>query len=225
MRRRQHGFTLVEMLVALSVAALLVSLVYGTIRIGQRSVSALDRQVQQGEVMRIGWRFIHDAISRAGPAADPARPDVRNGFEGGPDRLVFVAEMPSYVGMEGTMRIGIGRLATAEGDQLVLTRQRLDEEPAAAGTEGLEQAVLVERLEGLQIDYFGQVERGVDPTWHTSWDNPRNLPNLVQIRVAPADGTAWPVLTAAPQEGTAPLDDSVMPGDDAAEGLLTEEER
>ncbi len=223
MTRRAHGFTLVEMLVALSVAALLVSLVYGAIRVGQRSAQALDRQVEQGEVMRIGWRFIHEAISRAGPAADPARPDVRTGFEGASDRLVFVADIVSYVGIEGTTRITIGRVATDDGDQLVLTRQHLDDEPAADAAQ-LEQAVLVDRLEELRIDYFGQIERGVDPAWHTSWDNARTLPNLVQIRVEPADGAAWPVLTAAPQEGTAPLDDSVLPGDGAVEGQLAGED-
>jgi general secretion pathway protein J len=219
MRGRQHGFTLVEMLVALSVAALLVSLVYGTIRVGQRSASALDRQVAQGEVMRIGWGFIHDAVSRAGPAADPARPEVRNGFEGTSDRLVFIATMPSYVGIEGTMRITLGRTTGDDGEQLLLTRQRLDVEPLSPGAEPIEQAVLVERLAGLRIDYFGQIERGEPPGWHSSWDNPRTLPNLVQIRVAPVDGPAWPVLTAAPQEGTAPLDDSVLPDDAAAEPI------
>ena len=57
MRRAQRGFTLVEMLVALGIATLLVSLVYGSIRVGQRSARALDRQVEQAEVMRIGWQF------------------------------------------------------------------------------------------------------------------------------------------------------------------------
>ena len=72
MRRLQRGFTVVEMLVAIAVAGLLVSLVYGAIRVGQRSVSALDSRVEQSELMRIGWQFIHDAITHAGPAADPA---------------------------------------------------------------------------------------------------------------------------------------------------------
>ena len=40
--RRQRGFTLVEILVAISVAALLVSLVYGIVRIGQRSAGAIE---------------------------------------------------------------------------------------------------------------------------------------------------------------------------------------
>jgi general secretion pathway protein J len=212
-RRRSRGFTLVEMLVALAVASLLVSLVYGAVRVGQRSASALDRQVAQSEVMRIGWQFIHDAVSHAVPALDPARPASRNGFEGGADRLVFVAKMTSYVGTDGLMRISLGREAAGDGDQLLLTRVRLDGEDAAADGEAIEQAVLVDRLGEFRVEYFGQVERGTAPDWHAFWDNPGQLPNLVRIQVGPADGAPWPVLIAAPQDGTAPLDDSVLPGD------------
>jgi len=219
MNRVQRGFTLVEMLVALAVAALLVSLVYGSIRVGQRSVRALDHQVEQFELMRIGWQFVREAIAHAGPAVDPARDYSRTGFEGTADRLVFVAGMPSYVGIEGPMRISLGVVATPDGDQLLLTRERLDEQAAVAEEAPLEQAVLVESLQDLQIEYFGQVERGAPPTWRTFWDDQDRLPNLIRIRVLPADGPAWPLLIAAPKDGTAPLDDDILPDGTTDEDL------
>jgi len=209
--RSQRGFTLVEMLVALAIAALLVSLVYGSVRVGQRSVRALDRQLDQTDVMRIGWQFVHSAIAHAGPAADPARTYSRTGFEGTADRLVFIATMPSYVGIEGQMRITLERAESDEGPQLVLTRERLDEDPVPTEESPIEQAVLVDRLEALRIEYFGRTERDTPPSWHDSWDGARRLPNLVRIQVTPSDGPAWPELTAAPQDGTAPLDEDVLP--------------
>lgn len=211
MRQLQRGFTVVEMLVALTVAGLLVSLVYGSIRVGQRSVSALDRRVAQSELMRIGWQFIHDAIAHAGPVVDPARPENRTGFQGTSDQLVFVADMPSYIGIEGPARITLGRLDTAEGDQLVLRRERLDDESGAANTAQIEQAVLVDQLDALSIEYFGQSERGVLPSWQSDWDGARRLPNLVRIAIRPTGGPAWPLLIAAPRDGTAPLDDDTPP--------------
>ena len=213
MRRLQRGFTVVEMLVAIAVAGLLVSLVYGAIRVGQRSVSAVDSRVQQSELMRIGWQFIHHAIAHAGPAVDPARPETRTGFEGTSDQLVFVADMPSYVGIEGPARITLGRFAKAGAAQLLLTRGRLDEESTPRGEAELEQAVLVDQLDELRIEYFGQLERGVAPSWQSNWDHARWLPNLIRIQIRPAGAPAWPLLTAAPRDGTAPLDEDALPAE------------
>lgn len=222
MRRSQHGFTLLEILVALSVATLLISLVYGSIRVGHRSALALDRQVEHAESMRIGWQFIHDAVTHAAPSADPARAKSRTGFEGTSDSLVFVARIPDYVGIERTMRVSLRRAAGPGADQLLLTRERMDEKVTPADGAPLEQAVLVDPLDQLRIDYFGRTERGDTPVWHPTWDDPDTLtlPSLIRIKVVPADGATWPVLTAAPQSGTEPLDEDVLSGEAATTDLL-----
>ena len=141
------------------------------------------------------------------------QPQNRTGFEGTPDRLVFVADMPSYVGIEGPARITLGRVAKTGVGQLLLTRERLDEESTATGAAQIEQAVLVERLDELRIEYFGQLERGVPPSWQSLWSSPRRLPNLIRIRIRPAGAPAWPLLTAAPKYGTAPLDEDALPAE------------
>jgi len=218
MSRRQRGFTLVEMLVALSVAALLVSLVYGSVRVGQRSAAALGVQTEEAEVMRIGWQFLHDALAQARPVADPDNPGDRTGFRGEPERLSFVADMPAYIGIGGPMRIGLNAMATADGYQLRLTRRRLDETQVSASEEPREQAVLVEDLDRLAIAYFGQQARSAAPTWHSSWDSTGNLPNLIRISVKPAGAPSWPVLIASPLTGTEPMGDTGPYSDPAQTG-------
>ncbi len=204
----QRGFTLVEMLVALSVSALLVSLVYGSVRVGQRSAAALGVQAEEAEVMRIGWQFLHDALAQARPVADPDNPRDRTGFLGEPERLSFVADMPAYIGIGGPMRIGLNAMATADGYQLLLTRRRLDETRVSASEEPGEQAVLVEDLDRLAIAYFGRQARSAAPTWYSSWDSAGNLPNLIRISVKPAGAPSWPVLIASPLTGTEPMGDT-----------------
>ena len=202
--RASRGFTLVEMLVAISVAALLVSLVYGAVRVGQRSASAVDRRIDQAEVMRIGWQYIHGAIVRARPVADPDNPDDRTGFRGQSDALEFVADMPAYVGLGGLIRIRLVPTRTETGEALLLTRERYD--PKAEGRDdAVQEAVLVEELERLQISYFGRREAGESPAWHSDWESPNTLPNLVRIDVDPSSQRAWPVLVARPMTGTTPL--------------------
>ena len=216
MRRTHGGFTLVEILVALSVAALLVSLVYGAVRVGQRSARALGVQTEQAEVMRIGWQFLHNAIAQARPVADPARPGNRTGFQGTQESLDFIANMPAHVGIGGLMRIGLSTRMTPEGYQLVLTRGRLEQSVSSVSIETGEQAVLVDRLDGLQIAYFGRSEDDTIPAWQTAWDDPQALPNLVWISVKPAGTAAWPMLIASPLMGAQPLGENAQASEEAA---------
>lgn len=213
MKRRQGGFTLVEMLIALSVAALLVGLVYGAVRVGQRSADALGVQSEDTELMRIGWQFLRDAVTQARPVPDPANSGDRTGFHGMPDTIEFVADIPTYVGIGGLMRIGLHSSVTAGGQQLVLTRERFDREPATAGADPAESVVLVDDLDTLQITYFGQIEPDVPPAWHKQWSAHSALPNLVNISVTPARGRAWPVLIASPLSGASPLDETALPAE------------
>ena len=214
MRPNSKGFTLVEMLVALSVAALLVSLVYGAVRIGQRSAQAVDRQAESSEIMRIGWQFLHDAITRARSVSDPDDPANRTGFRGTSDRLQFIADIPSWVGIGGMMRIRLGSEATADGEQLVLSRERIDKNPVTQSEGVAERAVLVEHLDRIQISYLGPASAGQTPEWQSDWDHASLLPNLVSVTVTPVHDQAWPVLVARPITGSAPIQQDARPADD-----------
>ena len=210
MMRRQHGFTLVEVLVALSVATLLVALVYGAVRVGQRSATALTSKSEQTEAMRLGWQYLHTAVGQARPFATGEDGDDRTGFEGGTGHLVLHADVPTYVGISGMVRIELGTRSGENDLRLVITRTSVsapeDDEPLPS-----EQAVLVESLDWLQLAYFGAKNRGDTPGWHREWSQIRHLPNLIRVSVKPKGGRAWPVLMARPLTGTAQLDEDAMP--------------
>ncbi len=221
----QRGFTLVEVLVGLSVASLLFGLVYGTVRLGQRSASGLNEQVTENEVMRIGWQFLHDALSRARPMPRIERGVEQNvtGFSGEHNVLEFVADMPSYAGLGGLMTISLGIETHAGTANLVLSRQRFDRLGRDTDTEALERAILVENLDELQIRYFGRHERDDQPDWYTRWQDLPTLPNLIEISVQPSNKPAWPLLIARPSAGTTPLEDW-LPNDDAPADKAAEPE-
>ena len=220
----QRGFTLVEVLVGLSVASLLFGLVYGTVRIGQRSASSLNNQVDENEIMRIGWHFLHGAISRARPMPRIGRSSEQNvtGFAGDHDVLEFVADMPSNVGLGGLMTISLGTESRAGKSHLVLSRQRFDRLGRDYDDENLEKAVLVEDLGKLQVRYFGRYERDDEPDWHTRWEDLPTLPNLVEITIEPEGGPPWPVLIARPLTGMTPLEDW-LPENDAIDSATETE--
>ena len=129
---------------------MLVSLVYGIVRIGQRSAGAIDDQVDQTEGMRIGWEFLHRALTQARPLPNPEDPQDTTSFSGGANFLSFVADMPSYIGMGGLMRISLDIDDTTDGSRLIVSRERFDRRGEAPPEDASDSAVLVEDLESLE---------------------------------------------------------------------------
>ena len=203
----QRGFTLVEMLVALSVAALLTGLVYSAIRVSHRSVDAVFNYLDTEETARIGWQYLRSAISRAQPfSTDPT--DEQTGFAGTRTYLAFIADMPAYTGAGGLTRISLGAEPVADGTALRLERHPVALEGDDAPGGDRQDAILVERLQRLEIDYLGSPSEGEPVQWRDRWQSGLRLPNLVRIRVQEQGQRPWPVLIARPMRGAGSFDGS-----------------
>jgi general secretion pathway protein J len=218
---RHRGFTLVEMLVALSVAALLVTLVYGGVRVAHRAVKATDTLIENNEIMRISWQFLHGALSRARLARQLNNRDDLTGFAGDSQSLGFVADMPPYLGIGGPTRITLKIDQQDGARRLLVTRQRFDYKQEMVDNVPQE-AVLLDQLDSLVIAYFGQIGGETTPQWHAEWTENSHLPNLVSIQVRPVGTAAWPVLIARPLAGTQPVSDDALPDERADSGEVGE---
>ncbi len=221
-RARQAGFTLLEMLVALMVLALLVSLVYGMVRIGAHSWESGAAQIEASDAMRIGWTFLQRSLNNA--KAVPSKQEDQAGvhFFGTSERLEFVADMPAYLGAGGLHALGLGLERDPQGalPQLVLQRIPLgDYESALNNPDQLQRAVLADAVTHLAMSYYGSPDPSVSPEWQAEWSGIAQLPILVKVEVELAAGSHWPILIAHPRLGIGrqeeALPDEALPEDAA----------
>jgi general secretion pathway protein J len=199
-RRRDAGFTLLELLVSLMVFAVLAALVYGTVRMGSRSWQAGAERIDEADALRIGWSFVQGALaaSRPVPAEDAEATGVL--FRGATTAVEFVAELPAYLGTGGLHVLNLRLDRDAEGSgRLVLRRTPFDPGTGAADPEAAgraQEVVLVEGVEALAIQYYGVAGDDEGPRWHAEWKQEEVLPTLVRADVALEGGGRWPVLAA-----------------------------
>lgn len=194
--RRQAGFTLLEMLLAIGLLVLLAGLAYSTLRTSVRSWEAADTQADREDALRVGWPFLHQTLAAARAERDP---DERNAirFNGDATQLSWVAELPAHFAAGGPRLLTLTTADDPRRDrrQLVLRSGSLD--PDQVAVEDAQQAVLVDHLQEIVIQYYGADDDGA-PRWQSVWQQRRSLPQLVRIDIRPADAPAWPSLYAHP---------------------------
>ncbi len=197
------GFTLVELIVALVLLALMASVMFGSLSLAARSWDGGEAKVDQVSAMRQTQEFLREQLSAEYPLRMRKMAELPLLFAGERDEIRYAAALPSRV-IEGG--VYFFRLAVARADdksQLVLERMIPDasalQEPDFREAK---RSVLADGIAELRISYFGRDARSTDaegPTWRDRWDDRQQRPMLVRIDVKPEKGAAWPALIVEPR--------------------------
>ncbi len=210
MKGRQNGFTLLELLIALTLVTLIVTLLFGGIRLGNRSWSAVEEKAERYAEMRLIWRFVHERLGQARAVRyQTDEGDSELLFYGDGEAVEFISPMPAHLGVSGLYIIRLHQV----GKELKMTRwlyhpdlmedsgslpewRSLKESSRDPGEgpmdmrEYYSQSVLVEDVKSFGIEYFGVAEGETDPDWRDEWEEPE-LPKLLRIEVDTQKGK-WP---------------------------------
>ncbi len=205
-RNRARGFTLVELLIALSLFALMSAVLFGSLRLAGRTWDAGEAKAEANSGMRLAGDYLRTQLSAQHPQRMRRITEFPLLFSGKGDELRFAAPLPGRVGVGGMWYY---RLALVEGagkgkSALVLERMVPDVNATTMPEfNSADRSVLADDVASLKIGYFGR-DRGASlemaPTWRDRWEDTQQLPLLLRVEVAPRVGPAWPLLVVAPRE-------------------------
>lgn len=202
-RARSAGFTLVELLVGLTLLALLSVLLFGGFRFGLRAWESGDRQIHEvGEVER-AQGLLRTLLSEAQqPAVIAENGGVRivPSFEGTSDSVIFIAPLPAHRGTGGLYEIQLAVDRSDMSDAIVLSwRPYRLERRIGDDADFEDNAVLLSTAESARFEYFGKASDDRPASWLASWNGEWGLPQLVRLRIQEINHreNAWPELTVA----------------------------
>ena len=197
--RRQRGFTLLEVLVAMVVLSLIVTTAFGSLRMGERSWEAAHARTTQTENLRAVAGVLQRQFSQALPMQWTVDKEKTLAFTGGREQLRFIGPSPQHHGATGLFEYTLAVETDNAGSRLVLYFQLHD--PDIDGfqpqLDDRQRVLLVDDLNAAEFTYYGSPVAKDPPRWTTQWSSEdESFPKLVRVRIDAARGT-WPDLMLA----------------------------
>jgi general secretion pathway protein J len=188
---KDAGFTLLELLIAMTLLALLSLVLFGAFRFGTRSWDRAETSTANGNEIRRAQDAITSALSRAYPelqTADPANPHIF--FGGEREAVTFLGPDRNQDGALDVITLG------RQGDALtMIVTPELARDP--------KRQTVIRKLLGhvsfLELSYFGAGKPDDPPRWWTRWHNAARLPQLIRIRASLSSGRpGWTEMIVTP---------------------------
>lgn len=196
-----RGFTLLEVLVAVSLLALLCLLAFGTLRTAVRATRSGEALIERTDKLRTAQEFLRRQLSHAMPLAFERMEDTGENkvFLAERDSLRFVAPMPGFLARGGPHVQWLAFERGRDGDlRLVFDHAQLNgyDPDNPKGESKREPVVLLEGIERGEFEFRALDESGELGDWTSSWDEPQRMPLLVRLKLEFGRDSRqrWPVL-------------------------------
>ncbi len=192
MKRHQQGFTLLEIMIVLSLLGVLLVLVGGALLGANRAVLKAQRYTVSLDEMRAAQQFLRSAISEALPL-DVTEDDsqVDGFFSGGPQRMQFVATLPGVLG-GGIQRFTLQLTGPEAQRDLQVAFARFESSAqVSVPASRSEPQVLLNHIQDLQFSYRGVSPKGQATGWISDWPWSKRLPYAVRIAARVNGPVPW----------------------------------
>lgn len=206
-RAAQAGFTLMEVLIAATLLAVMMTLILGSLRIGVDSWSTGERRSASTSRMLVTSNFLRTHLSavlplflppskgKFGSDATGLRPQFL--FRGEQGWLQYAGTLPPQV-LGGMYRFDLHWVQSNERSELRLTIWPLSPSDAGKVQDPIDDVTILENVESFAISYFKLNELEGRSEWLKEW-NEENMPALIRIEITVAGEEAWPPLVVAPR--------------------------
>jgi prepilin-type N-terminal cleavage/methylation domain-containing protein len=169
--RKDAGFTLIEVLVALALSAFVSLILLHGIRL---AAFGLDRHTSEAE--RLDARQSLDDLLRRTLGTAARIPRIAGGeFIGKPDSIEFIGIAEDSG--PGLYRIDLA-VDPARRDRPLILRRRL---AAPAGDPRAASSIVATNIRDFRLAYFGADAANATPAWHDSWQQLNILPLMVRV--------------------------------------------
>ncbi len=188
---KQRGFTLLEVLLAMSLLSIMMVLLFASLSTSARSWNLGEQKIAQVNEKAVTYGFLKRYLGNARPLW--GRDDGQRVFmfQGQRQAVKFVSDMPLSSAYKGLQQFEL-YLDKYNGSQRLMVSVNPFSFQENSETEAQPQILLVQ-ITSFKMHYFdAEVQE-----WAQQWQDKETLPALVKVSIELADGSPWPPMIFA----------------------------
>lgn len=197
---RSRGFTLLETVVALTLLAVMLGMLFAGLRTGLRAWDAGLARAERADHLLLAVGFVRRELEAAFPwrLKDPMA--VRLAFLGEGERVRFVSSRPAQLGAGGLAFVSFAFEPARGGERngrLVMRRAfAAANEADLASLEEAQPFTLLEGVTAARFSYFGAPNDVTAPAWADAWQALQRMPSHVRVELELGERRLEPLVVA-----------------------------
>jgi general secretion pathway protein J len=196
--KKDAGFTLIEVLIAMTLLSLMVVLLFSSLSIGAKSWEQGESKIADVNEIAVVQQFFNHHLAHATPQWDDFDPEKDRvfSFQGKKNSLQFVSAFPASAERSGLQLFNVKLQEKNKQRFVEVTLTPFF--PLAEGEEFFEDTIeLVGGVERFELFYYGLNAETSEYSWQSDWLEKEEQPRLVKILLELEDGRFVPEIIVA----------------------------
>jgi general secretion pathway protein J len=187
-----QGFTLIEVLLAMTLLSVMMTLLFVSLKICAESWEKGEKKIFEVSETAGVVNFFQRHLVMAKPLWNDFTEEERVfSFQGDRQLLQFVSSFPASAGRAGLQLFTVQLVNENRQNAIKVTIAPFY--PVADGDEWLtEEETLIRGVAGFSLAYFGPEAGETESRWLDQWQERDQLPKLVRIKIDLENGVFWP---------------------------------
>ncbi|MFN3396055.1 MAG: type II secretion system protein J [Thermodesulfovibrionales bacterium] len=169
------GFTLLELLISITMIGLIALIVTGAVRLGSRSVDGGERRIESIERLKNSLEIIESQIMSEIPLSYDEDGNKRYYFQGDKGAVQFATTYSIWGNQKGYVLTSLRVETDSNGKKLLKAK----ESPLIGGNEA--EAVLFEGFDDIYLEYFYKDPTEEEGRWVDEWKEEQDMPEKIKI--------------------------------------------
>lgn len=171
-KKNHKGFTLLELLIAIILTAVIVAIVGISMGLACRSIETGEKRMGQMERFRVSWTILNDQIGSMMPLSYTIESENKLYFKGSRSSLQISTNQSIWHGQQGYVLVKY----VVESDKTLKASENF------IGVDNIREATLFENVEEMAFQYYFTDHDGTGQ-WLDEWVEDRYIPEKTKINM------------------------------------------